>query len=299
VLEIWEATIILKRWYRLKRGKEVATPDEKSWAIPATYLGLVLVIAGVVGEGVFEALVSNADTALRAHDSQVLAQAVEEAGDAATSAHNAHSEADTVSQEATGIEMRLNRASSQLSGIEKAVKAQEPRWWILDSEKDRFIAALKPYAGQRIIIDFCGGASPEQDLTSARLRTLLEEEYSGWKVVNHLWPQCLAAGNGGDMGSETDTSSAADNGTLRAAKALSDTLNRMGINNVNFANAPPSFVAIDPFLFGPDAPDGLAVRNPASVVLFVGANPALDLEEWNKMHPRKRQTKTRNQGTAP
>lgn len=32
-------------------------------------------VAGVVGEGVYEGFVANADTALRAHDSQILAQA--------------------------------------------------------------------------------------------------------------------------------------------------------------------------------------------------------------------------------
>ena len=170
-------------------------------------------------------------------------------------------------------------------GAEKSDGSKDtPKGGSADS-KDRIVAALKPYAGQQIIIVFCVGALPEQDLTSSRLRTLLEEENSGWKVVNHLWPQCLAAADGGELGSETETSSAADNGTVRAAKALSDTLNRMGINNVNFANLPPSWVAVDSFFFGPDAPDGLAVRNPASVVLFVGANPALDSEEWNKIHP--------------
>jgi hypothetical protein len=84
-LEIGEATITLKRWYRLWRGQEVAPVKETSWAIPASYIGLLFVIFGVVGEGIFEALVSNADTALRAHDSQVLARAVKDAGDAKSS----------------------------------------------------------------------------------------------------------------------------------------------------------------------------------------------------------------------
>jgi hypothetical protein len=36
-----EATIALKRWYRHWRGKEVPPENEKSLAIPASYLGLL------------------------------------------------------------------------------------------------------------------------------------------------------------------------------------------------------------------------------------------------------------------
>src|ERR1017187_8324688 len=49
-----EATIALKRWYRHWKGKEVPPENERSLAIPASYLGLLLVILGVAGEGVFE-----------------------------------------------------------------------------------------------------------------------------------------------------------------------------------------------------------------------------------------------------
>jgi hypothetical protein len=113
-LEAWEATIILKRWYRLKRDKEVTAPNEKSWAIPASYLGLLLVIAGVVGEGVFDALVSNADTALRAHDSQILAQTHREASDANDRATAAQTRADAA--ESHAAEVQESVAPRRLTG---------------------------------------------------------------------------------------------------------------------------------------------------------------------------------------
>lgn len=67
-LEAPEATIVLIRWIKLRRDKNVSEPDGRSWVIPASYLGLLLVILGVVGEGIFEARFANADTALRAYD---------------------------------------------------------------------------------------------------------------------------------------------------------------------------------------------------------------------------------------
>src|SRR5262249_30167887 len=73
ILEAPEATIALRRWYLLRKGKEVEPENEKSWVIPVSYVGLLLVVAGVAGEGIFEFLSSNAETKLRSHDEQILA----------------------------------------------------------------------------------------------------------------------------------------------------------------------------------------------------------------------------------
>lgn len=72
-LEAPEATILLKRWYLLWRGKDVDPPNETSLVIPIAYLGLVLVVGGVVGEGIFEFLSAQSETALRSHDETILA----------------------------------------------------------------------------------------------------------------------------------------------------------------------------------------------------------------------------------
>ena len=77
-LEAPESTIALKRWFRhWRREPDVPPEDERSLAIPASYLGLLLVILGVAGEGIFEALSSNAETTLRAHDEQVLGDTIQ------------------------------------------------------------------------------------------------------------------------------------------------------------------------------------------------------------------------------
>jgi hypothetical protein len=88
-LEAPEATIVLKRWWALRRGKEVIPENEKSWAIPASYLGLLLVVVGVAGEGIFEFLASNADTKIRQYDEQILTDATLKAGSAKDSSEAA------------------------------------------------------------------------------------------------------------------------------------------------------------------------------------------------------------------
>ncbi len=83
-----EATATLRRWFQVRRGEEVDLPNEGSWVTPFSYLGLLLVIAGVVGEGAFEALVSRSDTALRAHDTHILGEAQMRAGEAIAAAEH-------------------------------------------------------------------------------------------------------------------------------------------------------------------------------------------------------------------
>jgi hypothetical protein len=74
----------LGRWWKIRRlGKPIG------WKVPITFFGLVLVIGGIIGEGIFEFLSANAETEIRAHDEQVLGDTIIEAGDARDSAEAA------------------------------------------------------------------------------------------------------------------------------------------------------------------------------------------------------------------
>jgi len=159
-LEAWEATIILKRWYRLKRGKEVAAPNEKNWAIPASYLGLLLVIAGVVGEGVSEGFVSNADTALRVHYSQMLAQAETDAGDA---------------------KFRAAELESQTVILEERILELGPRDLLLYGKREEaFMYGLRQFKGQKVQVRICIFNNNEVRGTAERLTALFK--LAEWKV---------------------------------------------------------------------------------------------------------------------
>lgn len=106
ILEIGETWSSLVRWCRIRKGVAVEDEDLRSWHVPAGAIGLVLVIIGVIGEVVFEGLVSSADTHLRGHDEQVLADAIQRAGSAKDSAEKAATAAGTAkkSAEAAGIQ---------------------------------------------------------------------------------------------------------------------------------------------------------------------------------------------------
>ena len=52
-----------RRWWRLRRLNKTV-----GWRVPITFVGLLLVICGIVGEGIFEFLSANAETNIRAYD---------------------------------------------------------------------------------------------------------------------------------------------------------------------------------------------------------------------------------------
>ncbi len=114
ILEAPEATIALKRWFRLWRGKDVKPENEKSLVIPIAYLGLLLVVVGVAGEVVFEFLSSNAETAIREHDSRLLGAAELEAGQAKMDAANARKETAQLQKDTQGLKTDADAAKRDM-----------------------------------------------------------------------------------------------------------------------------------------------------------------------------------------
>jgi len=88
-LETWETAIGITRWTRMRRGLPVREENPTSWHIPIAAVGLVFVIAGVIGEGIFEAKVSKLETLIRAHDEAILGRTILDAGSAKQSAIDA------------------------------------------------------------------------------------------------------------------------------------------------------------------------------------------------------------------
>jgi hypothetical protein len=113
ILEIGETWTDLRRWVRLKRGLRVAEENPASWHVPAGAIGLMLVILGVIGEGVFEAYVSTSDTALRAHDEQILAETQKQAADTYERAAVAMHEAENAKIDAEDAKLRAQGANDK------------------------------------------------------------------------------------------------------------------------------------------------------------------------------------------
>jgi hypothetical protein len=126
-MEVPEAIAVVKRWWTAKFKGQTLEDDPKHWRIPLAAFGLMLVILGVGAETIFESLNSNAETALRGHDEQVLANTIAEAGSAKDSAHTAASDATTAKgdAESAGKEASLARkGEAELERENAALRAK-------------------------------------------------------------------------------------------------------------------------------------------------------------------------------
>ena len=159
--EAWEATITLKRWWLRWREKEVGPENEKSWAIPVSYLGLVLVVAGVIGEGICEFGSSNAETKLRFHDEQILADTTKEAGAARQSAVDAGNAAVLASAASVGAVSASKDALTLAKGAR--------------TEADSFAKGIASAKRQ--------AADAEIQLAAALERTAKLEKQLSWRTV--------------------------------------------------------------------------------------------------------------------
>jgi hypothetical protein len=124
VLEIPETWTDLKEWRHLKKDKTTPHPG---WRVPMAAIGLLLVVGGVVGEGIFEGLVSINETKLRAHDEQALTDTIKESGTAKESAEKAQKAAELASEASGAAMSKATDASGKADSVfgiaEKAGKA--------------------------------------------------------------------------------------------------------------------------------------------------------------------------------
>ncbi len=68
VLEVPESWPELQQWRRARSAQVRASENRNTWHVPAAVIGLLLVIVGVAGKGVFEAMLGVADGKLRTFD---------------------------------------------------------------------------------------------------------------------------------------------------------------------------------------------------------------------------------------
>jgi hypothetical protein len=96
----------LKRWWKLKRLKKAI-----GLKVPITFLGLVLVIGGIIGEGIFEFLSSDAETSIRAYDEKILGETIVQAGSAKESADAAKKDAELARGASSDAVLKAGNAS--------------------------------------------------------------------------------------------------------------------------------------------------------------------------------------------
>lgn len=290
--------------------------DMEAWAVghflgtpklpgkPSTFIFVIelasvaLITLGILGElGVglrvasINGTLRSKSAELRSKSDQLLAIVTLQAGEAGDSAKTAHNEADAVGKEADAIQRRLDAASKQLTTVEQQVRIQGPRRRLLEDNKDKFLEALKPFAGQRVTVVRCGNViQAEHEQLEQYLLNLLGvsnagRPNAGWKVESPgytTWARCNAGATavGGNL---VIVSSTADGTVKAAATALYDALNSIDISTVHAESAPEARQLELQFL-GDDSPWELAIKDPTAVIILIGTNPMFDLSEWHKRH---------------
>lgn len=263
----------LNRWWKLKKiGKKV------SWRVPITFIGLVVVTAGIIGEGVFEFLSADAETAVRAHDEQVLEDTIVQAGTAKSSADAAEkaallakSEADAAKRtadsaktesgaakgEAETAEAKANTIRATVAKVDKkaatldallsetnrVLLTQTPRAFLIFREWDKIVSRLRSFKGQPFAVKKCGDDfKPFQDEksdTTIRMSEVLGEPGVGWI----LRPTGFGGATCGAPGITVHVRADSPPETMKAAVALSEELARF---------LPPQTRILEPFSLGDD-----------------------------------------------
>jgi predicted RNA-binding protein associated with RNAse of E/G family len=91
-MEAPETFILIRRWWLLRFRdieREETKEDERSWIVPLAALGLLIIVVGIVAETYCEGKVSDVDALLRAHESDKITAAENEAASATRQAGTA------------------------------------------------------------------------------------------------------------------------------------------------------------------------------------------------------------------
>jgi hypothetical protein len=196
LLEVWETAVSLRNWLRARRGYHI-NENPKSWGIPIAAFGLLLVVGGIVAETAFEGLSSNADTAIRSHESDVLSDAETKAGianeraqrleaaniDLHSQVKKARAEADAFAHDILSAKQQAAKAENDLaSALERTKKLEgELAWRTVTPEQKTELRKLLsastgsvlPLAGLQITFEYTS-SDPEAEEYADELNDAME-----------------------------------------------------------------------------------------------------------------------------
>src|SRR5258708_3531474 len=201
--------------------------------------GWVLIVLGVIGEGVFEGFVSKYDTALSSVTDTIVAEAQKESAHAEATAKGfeaqiAESNAKAKSAEATakGFEAQIAEAHREAEADRLArIKIEEKMAWrtVPPEKQQAIVSQLKKFSGQPFTIRTFQDDDEAVNLTRIVLKLLLA---AGWNRKES--PHVMAFVHLDGISVEVAPSRAAD--FEPAAKALASALNNAGIDAVEKIN---------------------------------------------------------------
>jgi hypothetical protein len=227
-------------WKEFRYGQvhpsEIHLPKRPTvWLLILGLLGTALIVIGVWGEMFVDVKVGKVETDIKVASDALLGLIIQKAGDAAKSAKTAHDEADAVGTETSGIEKRLDSASSQMGILERNIAAQGPRAPLLIKASPEIVHAVSPFAGQRVRLFVCGqqGIAHQETLDTwgAIANILGSDTVAGvtgakWKILdpNLGWAANCGAAGGRGQGQGVTVSKRAPKRTIEAATALARAL---------------------------------------------------------------------------
>ena len=162
VLEIWEVVVDLRNWRRHRKSLHVIPDNPGSWMYPLAALGILLVVGGIVSETVFEVLASNADAAIRSHESDVVS--------------TAETNAAVANKQAGDANERAGKAEKQAAELLREI---QPRRLSPDQVRD-ITDVLKPYAGKTV-----GVATYTQDAEAMILAVQIANSLGKARILVH------------------------------------------------------------------------------------------------------------------
>jgi hypothetical protein len=190
-MEAPETFILIKRWWLLRFRdieREETKEDKRSWIVPLAALGLLIIVVGIVAETYCEGKVSDVDALLRAHESDKITAAENEAASATRQAGTAASNA----QIAKGSADAANTAAGEAQSKVKSVAEQADRIGGVLGEslalinarqvqdRDRLSAALKKrFKGRTIMLSSYVGDAEAWGLCTQLLYVVKSAEMIG------------------------------------------------------------------------------------------------------------------------
>jgi hypothetical protein len=298
IIEYWEKlkllALLVCKWI-LRRINPTELCVLRKLAIHS--LGPILVVIGIAGDFVFEGRAFILEDRQEEQSRRIIGSLSEKAATAESKADSAITKSDKLGNIEDTIQLRLDAASTELSGIEQRVRVQGPRWELLEDNQSEFIDAMMPFSGQpaTIIGMKCGDAVQTEPrklawdlLNFLGMFTTLKHN-PGWRGIYREWHTCKVwpTAEGGNV---IAVSSSASQAVKDAAKALCGTLNKIGISTMGYIipDSPELRSQVDTDE-GTDSPDSLALKDPTQVFIMVGINPGtVDTFGERKLHKRSK-----------
>jgi hypothetical protein len=258
-------------------------------------LGWLLVILGVLGEGVFEGLTSSEDSVLQEFNATILSMTTGQARNAAESAKTAHNEADAAKESASTASSLATEAGRKVEEVKRetnklTARLREEEDNLLQLEKDaapRFIwqtitakgtniDLLRKFAGTTVIVE----SIPDWEARRAAGSIAAMLSIDGWNARKPVTVEKdLPEGVTVEKYRPPPTAQPLENwwGHMKTTDAASELMNWLEANDWQVL---------------PDWAD-VGELQPGEILVLVGIKPVSFFQPWPLEHPRRNGTNKR------